>query len=140
LITSPAYSEALLTGAGAHLLGLDAGELTELPAEVVRAMPFASYGDGLTDGRRVLASLSLIAASARGAPELMYLPRAFEREARPRWEPRLTEQLLDRIGQFEHAQRTPAVRAARPGPNAPCSCGSGRKYKKCCGSPSAAPR
>lgn len=33
----------------------------------------------------------------------------------------------------EREPRRPAVRADRPGRNAPCPCGSGRKYKKCCG-------
>ena len=28
----------------------------------------------------------------------------------------------------------PAKKAPRPGPNDPCPCGSGKKYKKCCGS------
>jgi uncharacterized protein YecA (UPF0149 family) len=31
--------------------------------------------------------------------------------------------------------RVPLKREARPGPNDPCSCGSGRKFKKCCGKP-----
>lgn len=35
---------------------------------------------------------------------------------------------------IEHATpRTPIRREATPGRNDPCSCGSGRKYKKCCG-------
>jgi hypothetical protein len=32
----------------------------------------------------------------------------------------------------EAASGPPAVRGERPGRNAPCSCGSGRKYKRCC--------
>ena len=33
-----------------------------------------------------------------------------------------------------HAQRKQAVRVApTPGRNAPCPCGSGKKYKRCCG-------
>ena len=32
--------------------------------------------------------------------------------------------------------RTPATATKAPGRNAPCPCGSGRKYKKCCGRPS----
>jgi len=32
----------------------------------------------------------------------------------------------------------PAVAPALPGRNDPCHCGSGRKFKKCCGSPGAA--
>ena len=32
------------------------------------------------------------------------------------------------------AQRAaPAPRAVKVGPNEPCPCGSGKKYKKCCG-------
>ncbi len=39
-----------------------------------------------------------------------------------------------RIGQARSAVHVPAVPArAKPGRNEPCVCGSGRKYKKCCG-------
>ena len=34
------------------------------------------------------------------------------------------------INAFFHA---PQVKAAKPGRNDPCPCGSGQKYKKCCG-------
>jgi len=33
----------------------------------------------------------------------------------------------------ETRKGAPVVREARPGRNDPCSCGSGKKYKKCCG-------
>jgi SEC-C motif-containing protein len=33
----------------------------------------------------------------------------------------------------EALKSAPVVREARPGRNDPCSCGSGKKYKKCCG-------
>jgi SEC-C motif-containing protein len=33
----------------------------------------------------------------------------------------------------ETRKSPPIVRQARPGRNDPCSCGSGKKYKKCCG-------
>jgi SEC-C motif-containing protein len=36
-------------------------------------------------------------------------------------------------GQRPAAARTPAVRASTVGRNDPCPCGSGKKYKKCCG-------
>jgi tetratricopeptide (TPR) repeat protein len=49
------------------------------------------------------------------------------------------------LGQFPDAVRALAakapagpVRAAKVGRNAPCPCGSGKKFKKCCGSPRAA--
>jgi TRAP-type C4-dicarboxylate transport system permease small subunit len=34
------------------------------------------------------------------------------------------------------ALRTPAVAAKTPALNAPCPCGSGRKFKRCCGAQS----
>jgi uncharacterized protein YchJ len=30
-------------------------------------------------------------------------------------------------------ERKPVVAEKKPGPNEPCSCGSGKKFKKCCG-------
>ncbi len=33
----------------------------------------------------------------------------------------------------EPARKEPVKKAAEPGPNDPCPCGSGKKYKKCCG-------
>ena len=34
----------------------------------------------------------------------------------------------------EKVKPTPVKREAKVGPNDPCPCGSGKKYKKCCGS------
>jgi hypothetical protein len=34
---------------------------------------------------------------------------------------------------LEENHRVPAAADERPGRNAPCSCGSGKKYKRCCG-------
>ncbi len=46
------------------------------------------------------------------------------------------DQLADIVGALG-GSRQPA-RAAKVGRNAPCPCGSGRKFKKCCGSGQAA--
>ena len=44
------------------------------------------------------------------------------------------ERLLDREGALAGAGGTPAGgKPPRPPVNAPCPCGSGRKYKRCCG-------
>ncbi|MFQ8600823.1 MAG: SEC-C metal-binding domain-containing protein, partial [Oscillospiraceae bacterium] len=37
----------------------------------------------------------------------------------------------------EPARKEPVKKAAEPGPNDPCPCGSGKKYKKCCGNSTA---
>mgnify|MGYP001434752302 CR=1 FL=1 len=40
----------------------------------------------------------------------------------------------------EHAERRDAAEAPKAGRNDPCPCGSGKKFKKCCGAPGAAPK
>ena len=35
-------------------------------------------------------------------------------------------------GTAEAAKKVPVRKAAKVGPNDPCPCGSGKKYKKCC--------
>ena len=45
---------------------------------------------------------------------------------------------LQRLYRLSHLQASPPVPAranAKPGRNDPCPCGSGQKFKKCCGSP-----
>ncbi len=44
----------------------------------------------------------------------------------------LTLQALEHYGRYYGTGR-PARTGARPGRNEPCSCGSGKKYKRCCG-------
>jgi hypothetical protein len=67
-------ADSLMSRMGTKLLGEHADDLAELPADVLRAVPLMSYADGLTDGRKVLAPLSVVAVSARSAPEQLYLP------------------------------------------------------------------
>ena len=38
-------------------------------------------------------------------------------------------------GEDESVKKEPVRKAKKVGPNDPCPCGSGKKYKKCCGSP-----
>jgi SEC-C motif len=101
-------------------------------AELVRTLPLMSWDDGLTDGRRVALSLTLIAATARGAPEQFYLPRELMQALHRRWEPAHTWKVLAPLMQMEKASRRP-VRVVSVGRNEPCPCGSGQKWKKCCG-------
>ncbi|HOA84416.1 MAG TPA: SEC-C metal-binding domain-containing protein, partial [Bacillota bacterium] len=39
----------------------------------------------------------------------------------------------NRVPRTIRTTNTPIRSAKRPGPNDPCPCGSGKKYKKCCG-------
>lgn len=51
-----------------------------------------------------------------------------------------TQQLADCVGkedeffdEFKVPKQIPVVKEKKIYPNAPCPCGSGKKYKKCCG-------
>ncbi|MHB9053368.1 MAG: SEC-C metal-binding domain-containing protein [Thermoleophilia bacterium] len=37
-------------------------------------------------------------------------------------------------GYFEHAHGSASTTGTAPGRNEPCPCGSGKKFKRCCGS------
>ena len=53
----------------------------------------------------------------------------------------LDRETLERPEPTDHAPPIPIVETApKIGRNAPCPCGSGRKYKKCCGRPAAEQR
>jgi SEC-C motif len=51
------------------------------------------------------------------------------------------ERILAQLDDYAHYMNRagPARREATPGRNEPCSCGSGKKYKRCCGAGEAAP-
>ncbi len=101
--------------------------------DLARTLPLMSRTDGLTDGRRLVNTLPLIAASARGGPEQFYLPRALMAELREPWTPAQTRQVLEPMMKVERARSAPVVRRVVVGRNELCPCGSGRKSKKCCG-------
>jgi hypothetical protein len=69
--------------------------------------------------------------------EDFYPPRADRLARRFRWRPGDTLRILASFR--DYSPRRPFRAAAAPGANDPCSCGSGKKFKKCCGRPGAAP-
>lgn len=134
-------AEEFLVRFGAHHLSAAGDE--EIPGdirdELVRLLPVNLYVDGMSDGRRALMAMSLICATARGAPEQFYFPRALIEVQSEPWRPELTRHILEPVMKAEHVSRPVAPVRRGPGPNEPCSCGSGRKFKKCCGSPAKGP-
>lgn len=77
-------------------------------------------------------ALALVAASARGGPEQFYYPAdriaLFEREITPE----VFERFQEPLARLERLMLAPRRRVPVPGPNEPCSCGSGIKFKRCC--------
>ena len=54
-----------------------------------------SWADGITDGKKLILSLHLIAATARGAPEQFYLPGELAQALHEPWTPANTWIVLD---------------------------------------------
>ena len=69
-------------------------------------------------------------ATASGAD--MYLPASFFEQCGPVFVAEATRTRLDSYYRYYMLDR-PARAAERPGRNQPCACGSGKKYKRCCG-------
>ena len=82
----------------------------------------------------------LLSQVACAPAEALYLPADLARTLRPRWLPEHTLEDLA-LQKFYHDLRVrPVTREVRPGRNERCLCGSGRKYKVCCGGEGGEPR
>jgi hypothetical protein len=103
----------------------------DVPEEL--AMTLATYlCDGFISASDKLMLLVLsLPWVARAAPEQFFLPRDFLRVTFPRWTPAQTIELLAPLR--EHYGKPGQVRPEGPTRNGPCPCGSGKKYKRCCG-------
>jgi hypothetical protein len=68
----------------------------------------------------------------------LYLPAEIQARLGPPCHP---DDVLDQLDDFTEytLQSIPVRREVTPGRNEPCSCGSGKKYKRCCGAGAAAP-
>jgi hypothetical protein len=69
---------------------------------------------------------------ARARVEDFYFERDVARRMCKEWEPADTLDIVRRFPPLGLRGET-SRKAPKPGRNDPCSCGSGRKYKKCCG-------
>jgi hypothetical protein len=104
----------------------------EVPDEL--AFPVAANGVGSfisDDPRDTSCMLSLIPWVARAKPEELFLPTDYLRAIHEPWEPGATLALLSPWAPY--SRRKPVRVEQRPGRNELCSCGSGKKYKRCCG-------
>ncbi len=101
--------------------------------DLVRTLPLLLLNDGITDGKKLAMTMTLLAATARGAPEQFYLPREIAQALHQPWKPEDVLRALDPQIRADRIQRKPDVRKVTVGRNDPCPCKSGRKWKKCCG-------
>jgi hypothetical protein len=102
----------------------------DVPADLARAAACNDPRFGLS-GDPFLFLGSTLCAVARGRPEDLYLPADFL--AATRLAESCEEHYRDVLQQLhDHYGPRDGPRAG-PARNAPCACGSGRKYKRCCG-------
>jgi hypothetical protein len=108
----------------------------DVPAELAMTaavnMPVSFIG-GVNDTVALLPLFGMLPWVARAEPEDLYLPRDFIKAIHTPWTPEHTVNLL-RHHRDHYKAAPPPPRSQRPPTrNGPCSCGSDKKYKRCCG-------
>ena len=111
--------------------------MEEVPDDIARTAALAFDGD-VFDGRIQGFTVSTLPTAARAAAEDFYFPRDVVRAWFGAWQ---QDETLARLKRWvpRDSKLTPARAEATPGRNDPCSCGSGRKWKKCHGAPGGVP-
>ena len=102
----------------------------EVPEELAKTAALMFDGDILVpDVQNFMTSALPIAARAKA--EDFYYPRDVMRAWMGAWNP---EETVERMQRFAtHGKSVPVRAVAAPGRNDPCTCGSGKKWKKCHG-------
>jgi hypothetical protein len=101
--------------------------------DVALTLPLLSWTDGITDGASLVKTFNLAAVASELAPERFYLPRAALEELQEPWTPDHTWKMLDPMTRAAGGRQPERREAPKLGRNALCSCGSGKKHKRCCG-------
>jgi hypothetical protein len=112
-----------------HPLRFDAPE--KVPDDLARTAVLAFDGD-LMENTVLYLTLWALPTAARAKAEDFYHRRDVVRAWFGQWTPEETLEKLRRYAK-QAPKKEPARAADRPGRNDPCSCGSGKKWKKCCG-------
>jgi hypothetical protein len=101
--------------------------------DVALTLPLLSWNDGITDGASLARTFNLAAAASELSAERFYLPRVALDSLREPWVPDHTWKMLDPMTRAASGRQPARREEAKPGRNALCVCGSGKKYKRCCG-------
>jgi hypothetical protein len=104
--------------------------------ELVNVPPLCSYGDVYQNMNLIGDRLHLIPALARREVEQHFFPRAWLEALKEIYTLTTPLEVMQSHLEAEYRSRTDRQRASRtvtPGRNEACACGSGLKYKRCCG-------
>jgi len=107
----------------------------DVPEELAMTLAVNHPGDLVSDPVAPLFLAAMIPWLARASAEELYLPADYLTEARIKWQPTRT---MIALRAHQHVlTRSPRTMAPpqKEGPSrsGPCPCGSGKKYKRCCG-------
>jgi len=92
----------------------------------------ASSGSLITENLNSISMLIAAAGVARAEPQELYFPDELIQKLTRPWRPSDSRELLAAQARTM-PPRVPIRVTARPGRNETCPCGSGQKYKRCCG-------
>ncbi len=109
------------------------GEAGEVSRDLATAALLSDDTNTLDlDASRIVVQAAAVIAGA--CVEDFHFERSVASKVIKEWTPEDTLALVDRYPQFDGQRAPEPVRAGpKVGRNDPCPCGSGRKYKKCCG-------
>jgi hypothetical protein len=106
--------------------------LEDVPEDLALSAAVSNAFNFLETSTPALLVFSMLPWVARAAPEQLYLPREAVRARWIPWEPEMAlgHLLLHRD---YYVYKKPQRRPEGPARKGPCPCGSGKKYKRCCG-------
>jgi SEC-C motif len=134
------FGRNIATFLGEHLPEGHPHRYTEdaaVPEDIARTCVL-SFDAPLQDDNLLWGTMCALPLAARANAEEFYLPRELVRLWLGPWQPEETLERLKRVNRLKKKQ-APVRATATPGRNDPCTCGSGKKWKKCHGAVGAVP-
>jgi hypothetical protein len=104
----------------------------DVPDDLAMPALMHVHNELIADTHAMLVGLMLMPWVATADAAALYLPAQILDQSKSLFDP---EDMAARLKKYHYARAgAPSVRApSRPGRNEPCACGSGKKYKRCCG-------
>lgn len=104
----------------------------EVPKELAMTVSVNLLGDIMNNDEDTLVMFCMLPWLSRARAEDLYLPADCVRHFMVPWRPEASVYLLS-VWENYYGRKQPIVAQKEPGRNEPCSCGSGKKYKRCHG-------
>ncbi|HVK65983.1 MAG TPA: SEC-C domain-containing protein [Polyangium sp.] len=110
-------------------------DAADAPRDLARGALLLIDGSFLADHKLLPVMVMALPWLARAKPEELYLPADYIAAVRAPYEPEYALMLLrqDRTRLKNYRAAEAKAEQAGPARSAPCPCGSGKKYKRCCG-------